>query len=128
MVAARATAEAKRNTLCAESIALPRPDAAAIPAESAHASPVEAHSPSALPSMSTPPQYTIGTDGNTSSFSHLIICQNYILTPTNMFQVTWMPSLAVSWMRMVSPVIYCKMSTTCVTVKVQSASLSNQPL
>jgi hypothetical protein len=45
-----------------------------------------------------------------------------------MFQVTWMPSLAVSWMRMVSPVTYWKMSTTCVAVKVQSASLSNQPL
>ena len=60
---------AKRDTPCAESIAMPCPD---VRASTAANQPlgipsVEVDSPPASPSMSTP-EYTIGTDGNTTIF------------------------------------------------------------
>ena len=61
---------ARRNTPCAQSIALPRPDAVANPEARSHASPVQATSPTASPSMGTT-TYTIGTDSNAPIFTPL---------------------------------------------------------
>jgi hypothetical protein len=59
----KANAAAKRDTPCAESIAMQRPDITLNPLVSARASLNKGGSPPASPSMNTP-AYTIGTDGN----------------------------------------------------------------
>jgi hypothetical protein len=77
----RANDAARRNTPCAESIAMPCPDAITLPtvklASNTHASLARegTASPLASPSMSTP-EYTIRTNGNTQyylySFSNIM--------------------------------------------------------
>jgi hypothetical protein len=59
----KANTEARRNTPCAQSIAMPRPDAAVNPEVTKRSSPITADSTPASPSTSTP-AYTLGTDGN----------------------------------------------------------------
>jgi hypothetical protein len=70
----RATAEARRNTPCAESIAMPCPNAASFPtikmSASTHKLPATKGNTSAPASPSTStPAYTIGTEGNIPIFT-----------------------------------------------------------
>jgi hypothetical protein len=76
----RATAAARRNTPCAESIAIPCPNALPMInlASSKHGSPEKGGTPSPPTSPSTSTlEYTIGTNGNTPIFTPFIYGMAY---------------------------------------------------
>lgn len=122
----KANAAARRNTPCAQSIAMSCPNAAALatlnPASSTHIPPTREGdaSPPVSPLGSTS-DCTIGTDGDSHMFTPLLMLRliKPLLTCYKTLQVTWRPSLAGSWTRMLSLKTSWTMSTTYLMMKVR---------
>jgi hypothetical protein len=115
----KANATARRNTPCADSIAMPCPNAASL--ATVNLSKEGAAAPPVSPSGSMP-DYTIGTEGDSSIFTPLrmVMLIKPLLMGSRTLQMTWRPSLAGSWTRMPSPTISRMRSMTYMMMKVCS--------
>jgi hypothetical protein len=97
----KANAAARRNTPCADSIALPCPIVASL--ATLRLAKEGATSPPVPPSRSTP-DYIIGTEGDYSIFTPLLMLRliKPLLTGYWTTQMTWRASFGASWTRMPS--------------------------